>query len=280
MDLIMGFTLQQKLENESNAEWQKYIGAPTEIPIFGKFKQFLHERFTVLEALSTAFKKPLKADLNKRRKMTRSAHLCYNCLSGKHIVIKCAYNSLCRKFQGKHHIVLHFTLVNNEQSEETTARVISYNAYSTSKQGAVLLATAQIWVKGFNGSFITLRALLDQGSQGSFISERAAQLLKLPRKRSHLIINGIEVPSISKETISAIVKEKWSEKTINIQLFILLHIGSETPQGKWVNTIRKMILTDSNSTFLVEWMCYYEPTYMVIAGAVDRPHRINPGPEN
>lgn len=46
------------------------------------------------------------------------------------------------------------------------------------KQGTTLLATATVQVRSEENYCITLRALIDQGSQASFISERAAQLLK------------------------------------------------------------------------------------------------------
>lgn len=56
---------------------------------------------------------------------------------------------------------------------------------------AVLLATALVDLQCKNGSYIRMRALLDQGSEVSFISEQAAQLLCLPRLRIHMPITGI-----------------------------------------------------------------------------------------
>ncbi|CAG4948127.1 unnamed protein product [Colias eurytheme] len=47
----------------------------------------------------------------------------------------------------------------------------------------VLLPTTMLRVQAMNGSYCILRALLDQGSQTSIITEHAAQALKIPRQR-------------------------------------------------------------------------------------------------
>ncbi|KAJ8720642.1 hypothetical protein PYW08_006107 [Mythimna loreyi] len=58
-------------------------------------------------------------------------------------------------------------------------------------QGQVLLATALVKAESQNGSSQILRALLDQGSQASFVTEAAAQLLRLKRVVSKTTISGI-----------------------------------------------------------------------------------------
>ncbi|KAF9815948.1 hypothetical protein SFRURICE_009846, partial [Spodoptera frugiperda] len=47
----------------------------------------------------------------------------------------------------------------------------------------ILLTTVQVKVKTADGTFITLRGLLDQGSQINLITENAAQLLRLSRTK-------------------------------------------------------------------------------------------------
>mgnify|MGYP003552050070 CR=1 FL=1 len=61
----------------------------------------------------------------------------------------------------------------------------------TSSTPDVLLATAQVRVKSLHGEFIILRALIDQGSQITSISEEAAQILQLPRLKTNTIIQGL-----------------------------------------------------------------------------------------
>ena len=61
----------------------------------------------------------------------------------------------------------------------------------TSSTPDILLATAQVRVKSLHGEFIILRALIDQGSQITSISEEAAQILQLPRLKTNTIIQGL-----------------------------------------------------------------------------------------
>ncbi|KAF9407200.1 hypothetical protein HW555_012691 [Spodoptera exigua] len=54
-----------------------------------------------------------------------------------------------------------------------------------------LLATALVQVTDEDGHNTVLRALIDQGSQANFVSERAAQLLKAKRTRIKGTITGV-----------------------------------------------------------------------------------------
>ncbi|XP_049886960.1 uncharacterized protein LOC126381519 [Pectinophora gossypiella] len=55
----------------------------------------------------------------------------------------------------------------------------------------VLLATAMVKVQSYNGTTYYLRALIDQGSQGSFVTESAAQFLGLKKIPINCKINGL-----------------------------------------------------------------------------------------
>ncbi|XP_037911960.1 uncharacterized protein LOC119652095 [Hermetia illucens] len=114
---------------------------------------------------------------------------------------------------------------------------------------AVLLATARIRVKDSQGTFILLRALVDQGSQRSFISEATAQLLRLPRRAINLTISGIGSHSTSsKGAIFAQSKEKWST-TFNLSLVVVNHITDKIPQSKTpckIAELRQEDLADSS----------------------------------
>lgn len=55
----------------------------------------------------------------------------------------------------------------------------------------VLLATAQVRVMSPNANVTTVRALIDQGSEISLISERTVQRLKIARKNSTVSLVGI-----------------------------------------------------------------------------------------
>jgi len=57
--------------------------------------------------------------------------------------------------------------------------------------GYVLLATAQVTVIATNGNCAQARALIDQGSEISLISERLVQQLKMSRKHSSIPLIGV-----------------------------------------------------------------------------------------
>lgn len=59
----------------------------------------------------------------------------------------------------------------------------------------VLLATAKVILLGPNGNRMYARALLDQGSEVSFIVDSAATLLQLSRQNIHVRVSGLGASS-------------------------------------------------------------------------------------
>ncbi|XP_071575535.1 uncharacterized protein [Temnothorax nylanderi] len=101
--------------------------------------------------------------------------LCVNCL-GKHKLNDCAVKKNCYACGARHHSSLH------DACRELEAAKTSHVANdSPVKAVAVLLATVRVRVADRHGSWHTARALIDQGSESSMISERLAQQLRLPR---------------------------------------------------------------------------------------------------
>ncbi|CAH2090035.1 unnamed protein product [Euphydryas editha] len=140
-----------------------------------------------------------KQPILKRQNIAQAKRLCFNCLAPTHSVNKCPQNTSCRKCAKKHHTLLHFekedkeayhTLRQNEQNKgeseqrdrETTSEtnVVANFSRGDIKTYNVLLATAVVKSKSKNGCYV-IRALLDQGSQASFVSEHIVQLLGLKR---------------------------------------------------------------------------------------------------
>ncbi|CAH0723021.1 unnamed protein product, partial [Brenthis ino] len=145
-----------------------------------------------------------KEPVLERQNIVQSKRLCFNCLAPTHPVFKCQQNSTCRKCGKKHHTLLHFekedkqTYQNSRQTESTrdTEHKSSGGINSSSNETTVLanfsrgdvktynvlLATAAVKSNSSrNGSSYILRALLDQGSQASFVTEDTVQLLGLKR---------------------------------------------------------------------------------------------------
>jgi len=56
---------------------------------------------------------------------------------------------------------------------------------------SVLLATAKVMVRSPDGRICEARALIDQGSEVTFISEKLARILRLHRKRTFAQISAV-----------------------------------------------------------------------------------------
>ncbi|XP_075167783.1 uncharacterized protein LOC142239930 [Haematobia irritans] len=151
---------------------------------------------------------------NQRLKEIKKCNLCLNCFSKVHSVKNCSSKYSCFKCNGKHHTLLHReqNQVTPAQSNAKTTTAISPTStsvdnrvpsiQSTSKSGgvvqncfasqskAVLLGTAMVKIC-HNGLTFLARALVDSGSEGTFISERLFNNLKLPFRRTSATISGL-----------------------------------------------------------------------------------------
>lgn len=154
-------------------------------------------------------KKFSKEDTDARRNFVQSQKLCFNCFGQNHTVYTCRAPSKCRICHRKHHSLLHIrntpsTASNvcqvpsegnsselnkeKEKPDEPCKNIISCHI---SAQSHVLLATALVRAISQSGICVTLRSLLDQGSQSSFITEAAVQLLGLSKKQCKSYVSGL-----------------------------------------------------------------------------------------
>ena len=145
----------------------------------------------------------------------KSKNLCFNCFSSSHPVRQCASKYSCRTCNRRHHTILHNAVTKTEPSEVTpinesssfphdTIEVSSHIAQSQQPTfSTVLLSTAIVKVSNQDGNEIVARALLDQGSQVTFVTEHLTQRLKLKKKPIRTQVIGIgnnQVKEISKAT--------------------------------------------------------------------------------
>lgn len=132
----------------------------------------------------------LKKDVRERIELAKTKRVCLNCLSGTHKTHDCKNKYTCKTCKKYHHSLLHL----EKSIKSNLAQVETLNVHANlavNHAGSVLLATAMIGVRNKYGETIMLRALLDQGSQSAFISESAAQTLKLRRESISAEITGI-----------------------------------------------------------------------------------------
>ena len=136
---------------------------------------------------------------DKMMSTIKSNELCLNCLRPGHFSKQCPSLNRCRKCQKPHHTLIHDdgketlpsqsdkTLTSSTSSTEPM--VLSHTAAGVTSN--TLLMTCQVLVKAPDNSSVKARALLDSASSTSFVSERLAQSLCLPRFHHNIRISGI-----------------------------------------------------------------------------------------
>ncbi|KAF9823352.1 hypothetical protein SFRURICE_001725 [Spodoptera frugiperda] len=93
----------------------------------------------------------------------------------------------------------------------------------SNRKVTALLATALVKCMNEEGHAIVLRALIDQGSQACFISEKAAQLLKLKRQAARGKVVGVgstktDVKQVVQLQVISRVEDNFC---LNIQAYVM-----------------------------------------------------------
>ncbi|XP_029172121.1 uncharacterized protein LOC114941332 [Nylanderia fulva] len=138
----------------------------------------------------------------QRYEIIRNGKRCLNCLSSKHQAKECPSTRSCKECHKRHHTLLHFfdapkSAVQASSSPASTNPVISTSDVSSHIVAKavtarhILLATARVRVHSMHGRFQWARALIDQGSASSFITENLVQSLRLPKLNTAVRVTGI-----------------------------------------------------------------------------------------
>ncbi|XP_070515866.1 uncharacterized protein [Cardiocondyla obscurior] len=140
--------------------------------------------------LCEAFKKKTPKE---RRTFVVQAGLCWNCL-GRHRVADCLSTRTCTVCSGKHHTALHeSTEPGAGASAVVTDRTdATASCHFAEGRRTVLFAMARIALRDHFGNEHHVRALIDQGSDASMVTEALVQRLRLPRERSSTAIFGVD----------------------------------------------------------------------------------------
>ncbi|KOB78342.1 Uncharacterized protein OBRU01_02661, partial [Operophtera brumata] len=149
-----------------------------------------------------------KQSIEKRVEFIQSNSLCFNCFASNHSVKSCHRSTCCRKCGRRHHTLLHFERTPNQgpsQTESTKSenpvtgttstkneserKIVSL--FAKENQNEVLLATSLIKIKSPNGYARVVRALIDQGSEASCVTEDTVQSLGLKKIPVKGLVSGV-----------------------------------------------------------------------------------------
>ncbi|XP_077272766.1 uncharacterized protein LOC143903178 [Temnothorax americanus] len=151
----------------------------------------------------------MKKSPSQRLEMVKRFNRCLNYLSSKHAAQSCTSKYACRTCQKKHHSMLHVDAASSSlnssenvilvpsttQSDANDAppstAVALFSKSDTHARSPVLLATARVEIRSPSGRTCVARALLDQGSEVTFITGRLAQVLKMRRIKMPISISAV-----------------------------------------------------------------------------------------
>ena len=132
----------------------------------------------------------------EKRSLLKRNQMCFNCLRSGHYLSQCESSHRCKRCQKPHHTLLHMdstssTVVSSNVTPQDLSPTVVSNTAVRLCSGTTLLMTCKLIVYAPDGSITEARALLDNGSSASFVSERLAQVLRLPRHKQSMQLSGI-----------------------------------------------------------------------------------------
>ncbi|XP_037931027.1 uncharacterized protein LOC119665847 [Teleopsis dalmanni] len=136
--------------------------------------------------------------------------------------------------------MLHFQRI--VQNKPQTSAGAAASMITKENSAITLLATAQIQADSASGEKVLLRALLDQGSQRTSISEEAAQILRLHRTKSRtdLIGLGNTLVGTSKSTVELVIRPRFkSNNSYKIKAMVLSKLTSAQPNNSFNEDLKK-----------------------------------------
>lgn len=161
----------------------------------------------------------------ERFELTKKNGACLNCLATSHIVSKCTSKSNCRVCNQRHHSLLHF---DNSKTIGKTPMEISDNVVQSASTSTfnglasenrsypftqVLLSTVKLRILDAFGNFQYIRAILDSGSQVSFLVKDIATKLDLKKYNIAMSVQGLDKMCISaKSGVKCKIFSMYSDK--------------------------------------------------------------------
>ncbi|XP_037929250.1 uncharacterized protein LOC119663716, partial [Teleopsis dalmanni] len=210
-DSVIASIIMRKMDKEGLLAYEQITRRTKEIQALDDVLQFLEQLYRRLEAANSrkqhnnysSYRQP-----SQKVSLLTESIICLYCKKGGHATDNCrnylavsvAERNVWVKssrtcFKCLKHPFTNKTICENKKScgraHHTTLHKDSVMANCVNAAKDVLLATAQVRIENQQGEYVTLTALIDQGSQTTFISEEAAQILQKPRVKINTELYGI-----------------------------------------------------------------------------------------
>ncbi|XP_044766260.1 uncharacterized protein LOC123322380 [Coccinella septempunctata] len=175
----------------------------------------------------------LGLSLEKRIEFVKQANLCNICLLNNHSSKKCR-SGPCKKCKAWHNTLLHpeneYTAVTKESGSSSNNVNSLASGVDVLNNHTVLLSTAKVIVFDESNQPVSVRALLDSGSQSSFITDSLRQRLGISTSNASLNVLGIS-GNISKIKEKCVVdlNSRYGKFKASVNCFVLSNITSMTP---------------------------------------------------
>lgn len=166
-------------------------------------------------------------DIETRQYKIKSLNLCENCF-GEHSIQSCTSKFVCQRnnCKQKHHTMLH----KDSPTVTSATNVISLTTEIPVTHSYVMLSTAMINIKAPNGLLYKLRALIDSGSQGSFIRKCIAEDLRLPKRPTHVIGTGLgNKECVINEIATAVISTDHGDLEYKLDFYVHKRITKSIP---------------------------------------------------
>lgn len=192
----------------------------------------------------------LKLTPADRAAKARELRLCINCLRPGHYVRECTSTSTCRKCNKNHNTLLHYQEKKystngtppsqktgeppaNQASGSNPSKATITNCFSRYKEFDVLLSTAIIHIYDVHNRIHEARALLDSGSQASFISKNLMVTLGLKGNQINIPVHGISNASTNISEMADIrIKSRHNNFNTQLNCLVLNKITQVLPPVK------------------------------------------------
>ncbi|XP_048483606.1 uncharacterized protein LOC125489951 [Plutella xylostella] len=175
----------------------------------------------------------------ERMSLVTALKLCTNCLRGGHNSRYCKLPGSCRLCKQKHNSLLHQS---NEVSDSNQSSSLTMSAQSSTE---VLLCTAMVkLINPATNQSIKVRALLDSGSQSSFITEAVKNKLSLTPQPSNTNIVGIGNTPINLKTERCALQLQSNDSSYDVKMTCLIMPKISDNLPKVAFDIRHLNLSD------------------------------------